>query len=546
MRIDKLIDALLMAGGVLLLVGTVHNAAAEPVEPAEITLGERLFLETRFAQAYYANPQKADPVVSHTVTSSGELPGPFKGKTINCRSCHFVDEHLDTAVAGIRTYADFAPRSPVPARNDGMQTAARNAMSMVNVSIPREHGVLFHFDGQFNSLEDLVRGTLTGRNFGWLPDEEQMAIKHIARIIRDDDGKAELAKEFGGSYRKVLNGTAKDLDPAFILPAEYRIEVDKATDRQILNAVAKLIAVYVRDLTFAMDDNGHYSGSPYDRFLELNKLPRIPHNNETLAAYNQRLLKLVNGLKKPRFVTAKDGKFSYHQQDFVFGEQQLAGMKLFFTMGDKNSRGGNCAACHTAPHFSDFSFHNTGLSQINYDRLHGSGKFMQLEIPDLITRNQKYNRYLPATPQHPKANSRFRSMPSKARPANTDLGLWNVFANPDMPNPQAKLKNMLCKQARQRDVNSNTEQCTEQQLLPLSIAAFKTPVLRDLGHSNPYMHTGQFNHLEGAVRFYITSSAIARQQKMRNTDPALQHINLTPDNINALVTFLKALNEDYD
>ena len=90
------------------------------------------------------------------------------------------------------------------------------------------------------------------------------------------------------------------------------------------------------------------------------------------------------------------------------------------------------------------------------------------------------------------------------------------------------------------------KQCTEEQLLALSIAAFKTPVLRDLGHSNPYMHTGQFNDLSDAVRFYITSSAIAQQQIMLNSDPALQHINLLPDDIDALVAFLKSLNEDYD
>ena len=457
-----------------------------------------------------------------------------------------MDEHLDTPIAGMRTYADFAPRSPVPARNDGMKTAARNAMSMVNISIPREYGVLFHFDGQFNSLEDLVRGTLTGRNFGWLPDEEQAAIKHIAQIIRDDDGKGELAKEFGGSYREVLKSTAKDLSPAFTLPAEYRIDVDKATDRQILDVVAKLIAVYVRDLTFAIDDNNYYIGSPYDQFLQINNLPRVPAKGETTRDYNQHLLNAVNGLKKPRFVTAKDGKFSYHQQDYVFGPQELAGMKLFFARGNKNTRGGNCVTCHQAPHFSDFNFHNTGLTQLNYDKLHGAGKFMQLEIPDLTIRNHNYDRYLPPTAQHPKANSRFRSTPIKDKPGITDLGLWNVFANPDMPNPQAKLKNILCEQAGQRDQITSKEQCTEQQLLPLSIAAFKTPVLRDLGHSNPYMHTGQFNHLSDAVRFYITSSSIAKQQKMRNADPTLRHINLSPDDIDVLVAFLNSLNEDYD
>jgi len=37
-------------------------------DPAEIAIGERLFLETRFAQAYYANPGKADPALQYTLT----------------------------------------------------------------------------------------------------------------------------------------------------------------------------------------------------------------------------------------------------------------------------------------------------------------------------------------------------------------------------------------------------------------------------------------------------------------------------------------------
>ena len=37
-------------------------------DPAQISIGERLFLETRFAQAHYANPNKADPVTDKTMT----------------------------------------------------------------------------------------------------------------------------------------------------------------------------------------------------------------------------------------------------------------------------------------------------------------------------------------------------------------------------------------------------------------------------------------------------------------------------------------------
>jgi cytochrome c peroxidase len=416
----------------------------------------------------------------------------------------------------------------------------RNAMSMVNIAIAREYGELFHFDGEFNSMEDLVRGTFTGRNLGWYPNEKQKAIKHIAEVIRQDDGKGELAQEFGGSYRKVLKGTAKDLPAELRLPAEYRLDVDEASDQQILAAVAKLVAAYVRDLNFARDDQGNYTGSPYDRFLAKNKLPRQPASGEPLRDYSQRLLRAVDALSRPKFVSEADGRFETHQQAFVFGKKELAGMKLFFRQGTANTRGGNCVSCHTAPHFSDFSFHNTGLTQHDYDSVHGAGAFMKLAVPDLQARNNDYDRYLPATAQHPHASGRFRSLMAEDKPGVTDLGLWNVFANPDMPAPQAKLRKHLCDQAGKRGIKD----CSDSKLLPLAIAAFKTPVLRDLGHSSPYMHTGQFDTLQDAVSFYVTGSAMADQ--LRNGAPELQHINLQQDDVGLLVAFLRALNEDYD
>ena len=68
----------------------------------------------------------------------------------------------------MRTYADFARRSPVSEREDGHLTAVRNSPPLVNASLPRGNGLLLHFDGEFASLEALTLATLTGRNFGWL------------------------------------------------------------------------------------------------------------------------------------------------------------------------------------------------------------------------------------------------------------------------------------------------------------------------------------------------------------------------------------------
>src|ERR1043165_5265064 len=97
----------------------------EEADPPEVAIGERLFLETRFAQFFAAHFDgnvnhdlaSGDPSVAATLTLGAPLPGPFAGQSMNCRACHLVDEHHDAA--GNRTYADYARLSPIPDRGDG-------------------------------------------------------------------------------------------------------------------------------------------------------------------------------------------------------------------------------------------------------------------------------------------------------------------------------------------------------------------------------------------------------------------------------------------
>lgn len=100
---------------------------------------------------------------------------------------------------------------------------------------------------------------------------------------------------------------------------------------------------------------------------------------------------------------------------------------------------GNCLACHAAPNFTDFKLHNTGTAQKEYDDIHGNGQFAGLSIPNLATRNGNYNLFLPATENHPAALEPFRAIPTAGDPSLPDFGNWNIFANPDVPVPQAKI-----------------------------------------------------------------------------------------------------------
>lgn len=512
--------------------------AEDDPDPAEIAIGERLFLETRFAQAHAERPGKPDPALDLTATGGAPLPGPFAGKTMNCRACHLVDEHAQAKNGGMRSYADFAPLAPIPSRGDGVRVTERNSQALVNIAPPEKPNALFHFDGEFASLEDLVRGTFTGRNFGWLPGEQAKARAHIAKLVREDDGTGELAREFGGAYKTVLAGTDPKLAAHLRLPAEYRVDANTATDSEILDALAKLVAAYTRDLGYARDEQGRYTGSPYDRFLAKNQLPRKPEDGESDLAYSRRLAKAAGALTNPIWISPKDGGFDTHKQTFAFGVRELRGMRIFFRESGKRSAG-NCIACHAAPHFSDYGFHNTGITQNRYDAVHGAGAFAALAIPDLKTRQADHNAWLPAGENHPKASGRFRSHIDKTKPGRVDLGVWNVYANPDMPGPRTRLHAQLCLQKGGRG-------CATDSLLNSAVAAFKTPVLRDLGHSQPYMHSGHIADLKTVIAAYIANAELARAGKLRNADPALQAMHLGGGDIEALVAFLNALNEDYD
>lgn len=596
--------------------GHVNSIAANPDDPPEVTLGKRLFVETRFAQFFAAHYDgdvnhplaHGDPVVARLQTPYGPISGPYAGKSINCRICHFVNE---LGSFGTRTYADFAQRSPVPDRSDGQAITARNSRGIVDSFVPNPVGMLLHADGEFASEVAVVKGTLTGRNLGWLPGEYQQAVAHIARVIRDDDGSSMLASSYGGTYSKLFLGTAPEISAEFRLPPAYRIEVNKAGDEEVFDAVARAIGAYLDSLTYLRDEKGVHNGSPYDLFLARNGLPAAPAEGESHLQYSERLLLAVRELKNPAWVVPSDGKFEYHYQEFSFGPQELKGLTLFLSQANPTQRTaptnhrrdrhpagyasasltvgfvflgyagrrmrsvliacaagatctllltcgtgasvsgvsaasgsttavlhvGNCASCHPAPDFTDYSFHNTGATQVEYDSVHGLGAFASLFIPGYQQRQSNPDAYLPASTHHPNATGAFRTPANANNPKLVDLGMWNVYANGDDPEPQKIMSKLMCAQL---------SSCRPEQVLPLTIARFRTPSLRDLGQSPPYLHTGQFATIEDVLKFYQNTSALARDGRLRNPDSAIGGISIDANDAAALAAFLRSLNEDYD
>ena len=406
-------------------------------------LGARLFKDPRFA------------------TAKGDLPA-------SCSHCHLLDEDPQ----GIRAHTDFLARSWVSYRlGDPRRDELRNSPTLFDASkMPR-----LHFDGEFETLEQLVKGTLSGRPMGWLPDEQQEAFEQIRRTVLADAGDTKRARN---SYREQFKQV-------------YGITLEGLSREEVVQWVARAISDYVRTLNSERT-------TPYDAFIAINGLESELGKNDQVNLFAARLLSRISTLEGQGKLQLPKG----------FDSTALAGMKVFLCTEGSGSVG-NCVSCHAPPLFTDFSFHNMGISQLEYDKLHGDGSFAGLKIPGAEA----------VRPSH-----QFRETPSKRKPGEVDLGYWNF----------ADLKSSPLRRLGESD----------DQFLRRMIATFKTPTLRHLRFTPPYMHNGAFGSLEDALAELIELSDMSRSGRVREGDGELAKIRLRPEDIPSLVAFLNALNQD--
>jgi len=386
----------------------------------------------------------------------------------SCAHCHMTNQDPE----GARAYTDFLPRSWVPWRStDPRRDGLRNAPTLLDSSeMPR-----LHFDGEFGSLKELVKGTLSGRSLGWLPGEEKQAFAQAYAVVAG--AQRETAKS-GQSYAELFKEA-------------YSVDIISMTQDQVLDWVATALSDFVRGLKSERT-------TPYDEFIRLNGLDESPSAAETPTAYSSRILKKLSDLQAQKRL----------KLNARFNQAALAGLKVFLRC-DQRPGAGNCVACHAPPLFSDFRFHNMGISQGEYDKAHGDGAFAQLMIPDA------------ASAARPAAQ--FKETASAAKPAQADLGYWN-FVRLDSPD-------------RRPDETADS-------FLRRMIATFKTPTLRNLAYSQPYMHNGMYPTLEDALSELMANSDLARAGRVRSADELLSKIRISKADIAALTAFLSTLNQD--
>ena len=92
----------------------------------------------------------------------------------------------------------------------------------------------------------------------------------------------------------MMLGTDPNLPSYLKVPERYRIDVMKASDQQVLEAVAKFMHAYMDSIRFGTHNTFRETGSPYDLFLQKNGLPVAPENGESNLALARELQVLAS------------------------------------------------------------------------------------------------------------------------------------------------------------------------------------------------------------------------------------------------------------
>ena len=409
-----------------------------------------------------------------------------------------------TPGGGNRSYADFARRSPIPAREDGRTTTPRNSPPLVNSALARGRPFFLHFDGEFPSTAALVEGTLTGRNFGWLPGEHGQAVAHIAAVIRGDDGIGQLAQDFGGSVPPRAGGHGSRRSRR---TSGSRRTLPRSTSTA--PATSRSCAPSRGSSRPTSNRSSSQNASPYDRFLEKNNLPGEPREFEPADSYvaapeapPRRARRRRTSSRPP---TARS---SSSDQPFVFGDARAGGAAHL-----PRPQARNCVACHPPPLFTDFRFHNTGAHRRrNTMRCTAPGSFAALSIPDARDPQRRSRRRTcrprrrTRTAAEPFRATRRRRRAGPHRPRDVEH-----LAQPRLPEapPAAPPARGWCARRWDRLAPAAGPRTA---LVDAAIGLFKTPGLRTLAQSAPYLHTGAKDTLED-VRALLRHQVGARAQR---------------------------------
>jgi cytochrome c peroxidase len=480
----------------LIFLVSSHGLANEAVE----ALGEKIFNDIRFSKYFY-QASAGDP--NFPVNN---IPEPQN--LISCSSCHMIDQKFEEF--GMRGYSDLNATTPLAIVVSGQTHSLRNTPALIGIGSRFSRHDISHYDGELVHSETYL-GNFLGPHNGWNKNEKEISRNNIIKVLKEDRGDLFNA-EF--SYRTISLGIDPSLPDEIRLPEDWRVDIDTLSSAEIIDYMVRAGTEYLMGIDFQTDQEGNYIGSPYDQFLKANSIERGPIEGEDNFDYTVKLRNALINIKSPIFIEKKF--FKTQKKVIGFEAKELKGLKTFFNIGSTAESGrGMCIKCHTAPLFTDQSFHNVAVTQKAFDVKNGTGAFVSLNVPNLKEREQQNIYFL----------------------EGRDLGVWNFFARDGKETLTKFIRSEFCRP---------DEDCSDDYLLPFMVARFKTPSLRNLGMSNPYFHDGSSQTIKETLVHYKDFSQKVRQKKVKNPAPQMRMMKITDEDIENLKAFLESLNENYE
>lgn len=362
----------------------------------------------------------------------------------SCSGCHSGEG--DVRGRATRAFADYTPQSLTATK----KTTLRNSPTLVDVG----RAPLLGWDGAAGDLEALVLEKLTGSLMGWAPKDRERAVQAIHfTLLHEGSGGTK-----GASYLARFS-------------TAYGVDLEALTVEDAVKQGARAIADYVRSL-----ESSHTS--PWDAFVEMNRFHPAPNEGEDPKHFAYGIWSRIGNQEGRRLIKRPQG----------FSADAYQGFRTFFRVDDiEGGAVGNCVTCHVPPNFTDNLFHNVGISELEYDAVHGPGSAAKLTAP---------------SPQQATAQS-----PDSANADAIDLGRAHVDGQQS------------------------------------SLGAFKTPTLRHNRGTDPYMHNGKYETLTVAIGAHAEAAELARAGKLPWADSELELIAIGEKDIEQLAAFVEQLNE---
>jgi cytochrome c peroxidase len=195
--------------------------------------------------------------------------------------------------------------------------------------------------------------------------------------------------------------------------------------------------------------------------------------------------------------------------DHALTKQQQEGLALFLNEG-------RCIACHKGPEFTGATVSH--IRGVNADPNEGAIEFMVMQIgPEAFYDNGFYN--------------------IGVRPTAEDVGVGG--SGPFGP------FSFVRRVQNGEPLDLNVSDIPPDHRVAVD-GAFKTPTLRNIELTGPFMHNGGMSTLEQVVQFYARGTDFF-DQNIDNLDPdvhGIPEINGKPEKIAALVAFLHGLTDD--